>query len=245
MRFCRYLSLIAVTLIITGCAIQPLPKDPSAVVWDKNNNRWVTPEAMTTELSKVKYVVIGEMYQSFTMRDQLLNSLDSLKHDGWLKVLVLDALKPEVATEGQSYIQQLDSAPSFLADRYRPFVIWADQQDDVVLLGAATPKEKLSSLKNPEGRKWLAEQTRDVLPEEKQKYLREVLTVSHPGSNTDDNANEYLLSAQQLHDYFMARMVTSTRQNTVLITRAFHARKDLGVEPYIKNWNPEQKFLPF
>lgn len=243
MRFCQYLSLITVVLIITGCAMKPSPRDPSAIIWDNNSNQWVTPETMTGKLVNAQYVVIGELYQSLSMRDQLLNTLDGLKHDGWLKVLAIDVLRPEVAAEGRDYMQQLDSAPPPVTDRYRPFVLWANQQDDVVLLGTATPKEKLSSMKKPEGQQWLSEQTQGVLSERKQKYLQKVLTESHSGSEKDEGADQYLLAAQKLNDYFMARMITATRQNTVLLTRAFHARKDLGVEPYIRKIEPEAKVV--
>ena len=243
MRFCRYLSLITVVLIINGCAMKPSPRDPSAVVWDSNSDQWVTPEAMTDKLTNVQYVVIGELYQSLSMRDQLLNALDDLKHDGWLKVLAIDVLSPEVAAEGKNYMQQLDSAPPVLADRYRPFVIWANQQDDVVLLGTATPKGKLASMKNPEGQQWLSEQTQGVLSERKQKELQKILTESHPSKAKNESAGQYLLAAQKLNDYFMARMVTATKQNSVLLTRAFHARKDLGVQPYIQKIEPSAKII--
>ena len=241
MRFCRHLSLITAVLIISGCAIKPLPKDPSVNIWDNNSNQWVTPEAMADKLTGVQYVVIGELYQSLSMRDQLLNTLDNLKHDGWLKVLAIDVLKPEVAAQSQDYMPQLDSVSPALADRYRPFVIWANQQEKVVLLGTATPKEKLASMKSPEGQQWLAEQTRGVLTEKNQKYLQNILTDSHPESKKDESAGQYLLAAQKLNDYIMAKMVTTSKQNTVLITRAFHARKDLGVEPYIRKIQPDAK----
>ena len=241
----RLLSVVAVAVvvIIASCVIPPLSRASSATVWDSNNNQWVTPAAMTRQLTTARYVVIGEMYQSLSMRDQLLNALESLKHAGWLEVLAIDALKPEIPAQHQSYLEQLDSAPATLAEHFRPFVIWANQQDDMVLLGTALPPDKLASMKSPEGLTWLAEQTRGALSEKRQKYLQKVLAETHSQSEIDYLTHEYTLAAQQLIDYFMARTVTLNPQNTVLLTKTFHARKDLGVEPYIKNLEPGAKVV--
>jgi uncharacterized iron-regulated protein len=48
----------------------------------------------------------------------------------------------------------------------------------------------------------------------------------------------------QLNNYriiLMARMLLALKQQTVLVTRAFHARKDLGVPPYICLSQPNAK----
>ena len=158
-------------LIIAGCAIQPATRALSATVWDSSNHQWITPEALTGKLATAQYVVIGEMHHSLSMRDQLLNTLDCLRHENRLKVLAIDVLKPEMASGPEDFMQQLDKAPEALADRYRPFVIWANQSN-VMLLGTATPKEQLASMKTPDGQQWLAEETRGVLPERKQQYLQ-------------------------------------------------------------------------
>lgn len=195
---------------------------------------------MTERLMSANYVVIGEMYQSFTMRDQLLSSLDQLKQGKWLQVLAIDALKTNEDSGTSNYLKQMDSMPSSLAYHYRPFVLWANQ-NDVVLLGASTPKEKLNGLRKPEGQQWIEQQTLGVLTRHNQQTLQNILNEAHPVDKQDQNKNRYLLAAHKLNDYFMARLITSTTQNTLLLTRAFHARKDLGVEPYIQKLKPGSK----
>ena len=241
MTFCRIIILLVVTLL-AGCAIDPPTTDnSSATVLDNQTGRWIPSQDLPKKLADADYIIIGEMHDSLTMRDQLINTLETLRHDNQLGALVMDVLKSRLLSSSKTYLEQLDSFPPALADRYRPIVIWAEQSE-VALVGAAITREKKSVLKNPKGQEWLDQQTQGVLSDKQKTQLKQFLGDYHPESKEDSNAN-YLLGVQQLKDYFMARTLISTGVQSVLLTRPFHARKDLGVNPYLRKLKPGSKVL--
>lgn len=229
------LTLLLIVTLVTGCALQPATDNPDATVLDNRSGRWITPQALPEKLAKADYVVVGELHNNLKMRDDLISTLESLRHDNQLDTLVIDILKPE--TSSKDYLKQLESASPALVERYRPFIVWAEQSN-VRLLGAATPKDKFDSLKTPEGQQWLTQQTEGAISDQQKQALQKVMEEAHPGNGMSSSQSSYMVSAQQLHDYLSARTLLSAGNQSVLITRAFHARKDIGVEPYLRKLTP-------
>ena len=230
--------ILLIVVFLAGCALQPPTEKAMPTVLDTRSGRWMTPAELPKPMAKADYVVIGEMHQNLRMQEALINLLDTLKHNQALDVLVLDILKPHLQSSANSYLEQLESLPPALADRYRPLVRWAED-NDVILVGGSTPREKLTSLKSPEGQQWLKQQTQNVLSEQQLQTLNDTMKEAHPDSTQTD----YMVSAQQLIDYFMARTLAVGKHQSVLITRAFHARKDLGVQPYLHKLKPDARII--
>ncbi|OED49819.1 hypothetical protein ACH42_01660 [Endozoicomonas sp. (ex Bugula neritina AB1)] len=231
------LIILLIATLLAGCALQPPTKKPNATILDNTSGQWVTPQTLPEKLAKADYVIVGELHNSHKMRDDLINTLKTLRHNNQLDALVIDALKPRSEPTTHSYLEQLNSAHSALADHFRPIVIWAEQ-NNVTLIGAATPKEQFNNLKTPEGQHWLKQQTKGALTADKEKELTQILENVHPTAKMPPSKSSFMLSAQQLHDYLSARTLASAGDQSVLITRAFHARKDLGVSPYLHKLKP-------
>lgn len=241
-------TLFILTILLSflaGCTqLRPVP-DKDYAIWDRSRDRWITESELVSDLRKTDYVLIGDLHQSQLLQERLLAVLQQLKKDRWLEAIVLDALQSKLSVEELTYPKPLDKVSSKPLGHYGPLIEWVEQEQ-VPLVAAGMTRDKLQSMKKPEARQWLEEKTRGVLPEQEREKLRQILSSSHPkpeGVSEEKlrESSDYLLAAQQLQDYFMARMLLALKQNSVLITRAFHARNDMGVTPYLYAQNPDSK----
>ena len=234
--------ILSILVALTGCAVKKQPRSPANVIWDSKQQLWISPGALYEQLPGTQFIVIGELHESPKMRNKLLQTLDYLRLKNSLNVLFIDAFSSNTSSDLQLFSDHFKSAPPPVADYFRPVVLWAEQ-NEIILQGAATPKEKLGSLKSREGQDWVEKRTSGVLSREQQQALYDILVESHPSLTEQPRQGQYFLAAHKLQDDFMARLMVATQQNTVLLTRAFHARKDLGIEPYIRNLKPESTIV--
>ena len=211
-----------------------------ATIWDSKTSRWIDEPALIKGLQNADYVVVGELHHSAYLRDRLLDVLKELNNKQWLEAVVMDSLQSKLNTEELTWLEQLEKHNPALVDRYKALITWLEEER-VPLVAAAIPLDKLHSMKEKEARAWLKKQTSQTLTEDQLKQLKGILSHSHPVSEENEDKADYLMAAQQLQDYFMARMLTAVKENSVLITRAFHARHDLGLTPYIKAAQPDAK----
>ena len=238
-HFPTLLTLTILLSFLAGCAqLRPAP-DKDYAIWDRSRDRWITESELVSDLRKTDYVLIGDLNQSKMLQERLLEVLGQLKKDQWLEAIVLDALQSKLSVEELTYPEQLEKLSGESLGRYGPLIEWVEQEQ-VPLVAAGMARDKLQSMKKPEARQWLEEKNRGVLSEQDLERLRQILSASHPASEDSKNT-DYLLAAQQLQDYFMARILLALKQKSVLITRAFHARNDLGVTPYLTAQNPDSK----
>ena len=227
-------SLAAAIILLTGCA--NLTQDQSqSGIWDSRKSQWVDQPTLVKDLLDSKYVVVGELHQNDYLRDRLLELLKELKEQEWLEAVAMDTLQSKHLGDEMTWLEQLEKRNPQLVTRYKTLIEWLDEED-IPLIAAAVPLDKLKSMINQDAQQWLREQTRTTLTDKQLEDLKNILWSSHPGKNEDEASEklDYLLAAQQLQDYFMARMLRAIKANSVLITRAFHARNDLGIVPYIK-----------
>ena len=233
-------ALIAVGLylVLSGCVTAPKVPETGLFIWDTRQDQWVEEPSMVSCLKAADYIVVGEMQLSPQLNDEFLRLLQNLKDNQWLQVVALDVLQPKLNSEENTYLEQLEKQAPHLISGYKPIIEWVEQTD-IPLVAAAIPRDRIKSLKDPAAREWLNHEIKDVLDPSQTSMLKEILNASHPSEEQKNPELEgYLLAAQQLQDYFMARMLLALKQNTILVTRAFHARKDLGVVPYIKKSQP-------
>ena len=185
-------------------------------------------------LRDARYIVVGELHQSHYLQDQLLNLLKALNQQQWLEAVAMDSLQSKLNSEELTYLEQLEKRSPTLHNRYKTLIEWLEKEQ-IPVIAAAVPVTKLRAMKDKEARKWLKTQTGKTLSEQQIKQLRDIMSQSHPAPTEGiDEKVDYLLAAQQLQDYFMARLLLAVKENSVLITRAFHARHDIGLTPYIK-----------
>ena len=244
-HFPAFLTLTILLSFLAGCAqLRPVP-DKDYAIWDRSRDRWITESELVSDLRKTDYILIGELHQSQLLQEKLLEILKQLKKDQWLEAIVLDSLQSKLSVEELTSPEQLEKVSSESLQDHGPLIEWVEQEQ-VPLVAAGMTRDKLQSMKKPEARQWLEERTRGVLPEPEREKLRKILSSSHPSEEGVSKeklreSSDYLLAAQQLQDYFMARMLLALKQNSVLITRAFHARNDLGVTPYLNAQKPDSK----
>ena len=150
-------------------------------------------------------------------------------------------LQSKLNSDELTWLEQLEKQSPALLNRYKTLIEWLEQES-IPVIAAAVPLDKLKSMKQKEAREWLKQQTNKTLTDDQLAQLRTILSQYHPASVeiTEENT-DYMLAAQQLQDYFMARMLLAVKANSVIITRAFHARNDLGLVPYIKSGSPDAK----
>ncbi|OED45021.1 hypothetical protein ACH42_06010 [Endozoicomonas sp. (ex Bugula neritina AB1)] len=242
------LFFICTLLSLTGCAHlatdnTATDNTQTAAIWDSKNSRWVDKPTLVKELQNVHYVVVGELHQSDYLRDQLLGVLKDLHNKKWLKAVALDSLDPKLNSEESTWLEQLEKKHPALKSRYKALVEWLEHED-IPLIAAAVPLDKLKSMKQKKARDWLKEQTHQTLTEQQIDELKNIMASSHPDSLSKEDLEkhkertDYMVAAQQLQDYFMARMLLAVKEHSIMITRAFHARNDLGMPVYIKAAQP-------
>ncbi|WP_160174093.1 ChaN family lipoprotein [Endozoicomonas montiporae] len=238
------ICFVILAFTLAGCAQlsrDQEPSKPSAEIWDSSNKRWINETELAKGLQDARYIVVGELHQSRYLQNQLLNLLKTLNKEQWLEAVAMDSLQSKLNAEELTYLEQLEKQSPALHSRYKSLIEWLEQEE-IPVIAAAVPMDKLQAMKDKEARKWLKAQTGKALSEQQMQQLRTIMSQSHPASK--DNLEEkvdYLLAAQQLQDYFMARMLLAVKENSVLITRAFHARNDLGLAPYLKAGEPDAK----
>ena len=212
----------------------------SATIWDSKTSQWVDEDTMIRGLQNAQYILVGELHHSQYLRDRLLDILKKLHHQKWLEVVAMDSLQSRLNTDELTWLEQLEKHNPNLVNRYKTLIEWLEQEN-IPVVAAAIPMDKLHAMKEKDARKWLKEQTRHTLSDEQISQLKSILSQNHSASEPNDEQTDYLLAAQQLQDYFMARMLVAVKENSVLITRAFHARHDMGLTPYIKAARPSAR----
>ncbi|MET4696502.1 ChaN family lipoprotein [Endozoicomonas lisbonensis] len=236
------IAFLYLAFILAGCTQltknQTAPSD-SATIWDSSNERWIDEVGLVKGLQNARYIIVGETF--IGEQDQLLNLLKELNQQQWLEAVAMDSLQSKLNTEELTYLEQLEKRSPALHNRYKTLIEWLEKEE-IPVIAAAVPVEKLRSMKDKDARKWLKTQTGKALSEQQIRQLREIMSQSHPAAEEGvDEKVDYLLAAQQLQDYFMARLLLAVKENSVLITRPFHARHDLGLTPYIKAADPDAK----
>lgn len=235
-----FVVLTFVYITLSGCATQPKTPDSNIAIWDSQKERWIEQPAMLKDLKTSNYVVIGELHKNAELRNHFISLMSELKEADWLNVVALDSLQSKLNSDESTYLEQLEKqAPQLLA-HYQPIVEWVEG-NDIPLVAAAIPQDKIQSMKNPKPRAWLDEQTKGALSQKHIDELRSILSKGHPSAKEQSEQLDYMQASMQLQDYFMARILVTLKQNALLVTRAFHARKDLGIEPYIKASDPSAK----
>ena len=242
-------GFIFLAFLLAGCAHlskdrastpQP-PIESSATIWDSSHHRWIDEADLMKDLRDARYIVVGELHQSHYLQEQLLNLLKALNRQQWLGAVAMDSLHSKLNTDERTYLEQLEKRSPTLHNRYKTLIEWLEKEQ-IPVIAAAVPVAKLRAMKDKEARKWLKTQTGKTLSEQQIKQLRDIMSQSHPASEEGiDEKVDYLLAAQQLQDYFMARLLLAVKENSVLITRAFHARNDIGLTPYIKAAEPDAR----
>lgn len=238
-------TLVCTLVTLAGCsqfALKPSGSPGQAGIWDSNKNQWIDQPTLVKNLQNAKYIVVGELHQGDYLRDRLLEILKELRNEEWLEAVALDVVQSRHLADEMTWLEQLEKQNPKLLNRYKALIEWLEEED-IPLIAAAVPLNKLQSMKQQDAQQWLRQQTRKTLSDKQLEQLKEILAGSHPQAHpqkSDDGAArlEYMLAAQQLQDYFMARLLQAVKVNSVIITRAFHARNDLGVVPYIKAGDP-------
>ncbi|MCW7555654.1 ChaN family lipoprotein [Endozoicomonas gorgoniicola] len=247
-------GFIFLAFLLAGCAhlskdraaTPQLPIESSATIWDSSHHRWIDEADLIKGLRDARYIVIGELvagelHQSRYLQEQLLNLLKALNRHQRLGAVAMDSLQSKLNTEELTYLEQLEKRSPALHSRYKTLIEWLEKEE-IPVIAAAVPVAKLRAMKDKEARKWLKTQTGKTLSEQQIKQLRDIMSQSHPApAEGIDEKVDYLLAAQQLQDYFMARLLLAVKENSVLITRAFHARNDIGLTPYIKAAEPDAR----
>ena len=234
-------GFVILAFMLAGCA--QLTKDkaaskPTAEIWDSSSKRWIDDKELAKSLQDARYIVVGELHQSRYLQNQLLNLLKTLNEQQWLEAVAMDSLQSKLNSEELTYLEQLEKQSPALHSRYKSLIEWLEKEE-IPVIAAAAPMDKLRTMKDKEARQWLKEKTGKTLSEQQIKKLRSIISESHPASTANlDEKVDHLLAVQQLQDYFMARLLLAVKENSVLITRAFHARNDLGMAPYIKAADP-------
>ncbi|WP_172806706.1 ChaN family lipoprotein [Endozoicomonas arenosclerae] len=232
------LTAIGLSLMLTGCVTAPKAPEQGLSIWDTRQDKWVEESAMVSRLTDSDYIVVGEMQLSPQLNHEFLRLLQELNDKQWLQVVALDVLQPKLNSEESTYLEQLEKQAPHLISGYKPIIEWVEETD-IPLVAAAIPRDRITSLKDPAAQEWLNHEVSGVLDPDRTHELKKILNVSHPSEEKKNPATgNYLMAAQQLQDYFMARMLMALKQKTILVTRAFHARKDLGVVPYVVKSQP-------
>ncbi|WP_263081024.1 ChaN family lipoprotein [Endozoicomonas sp. Mp262] len=234
--FSRLFGLLVVSLLVTGCEkFQPKGIARSGI-WDSFRQDWITEEEFSESLGSADFIIIGDLQNAPSLGHQLTLLMDSMKKRGKVELLALDELSASYSHDGkkaaEGVFREKYDAAAF--EKYKPLFQWADREG-ISITGTALPPEQLQSLKNKEERKKFAVKVEGSLTRESLRELTQTLECSHrPGSLSTD----YLVLAHQFKDYTMADRLLSEGKKSLLVTRAFHARLDLGVNRYIKVRKP-------
>lgn len=237
----------------------PLLRDHPLVgrVWDARRGAWVDQPALLAELSRARFVLLGERHDNPDHHLLQAEVVRALTDSGRKPVLAFEMLDVEQQPAIDAALARAPGEPDALAQAvaweksgwpdwslYRPiFAVGAER--GLPILGANLPRARVKELvtRGPEA---LPPETRarlgldEPLPEDTARAMRAEMLESHCGQ-LPESMLEPMVLAQRARDAQMADrlLTTASRDGAILITGAGHARTDRGVPAQLARRAPE------
>ncbi|QRN96898.1 ChaN family lipoprotein [Archangium violaceum] len=241
----------------------PLHRDHPLVgrIWDARRNRQVDEPTLLAELSRVRFVLLGERHDNPDHHRLQAELVRGLTASGREPVLAFEMLDTEQQAAVDEALARAPGDPDAIAQAvaweksgwpdwslYRP-IFAVGTERGLPILGANLPRRQVRELvtRGPEA---LAPETRarlgldTPLPEAVDRAMRAEMHESHCGHLPESMLAPMVL-AQRARDAQMADRLlsTSAEDGAILITGAGHARTDRGVPADLVRRAPEQPVL--
>ncbi|WNG43165.1 ChaN family lipoprotein [Archangium minus] len=237
----------------------PLHRDHPLVgrVWDTRQGRWVEEPALVAELSRARFVLLGEQHDNPDHHRLQAELVRALTDSGRKPVLAFEMLDVEQQPVIDEALTRSPREPDALAQAvaweksgwpdwalYRP-IFAVGTERGLRIIGANLPLAQVKELVtrgpealSPETRNRLGLET--PLPEDIARAMRAEMHESHCGHLPESMLDPMVL-AQRARDAQMADrlLTTATADGALLITGNGHARTDRGVPAQLVRRAPE------
>lgn len=274
MRTSTALRPCLVLLLACACASSPARRAPesraetwrSALyrdhplvgrIWDVRRGVWVDEPALLAELSRARFVLLGERHDNADHHLLQAEVVRALTGSGHEPVLAFEMLDVEQQPAIDAVLAREPGNPDAIAravawdesgwpdwSLYRP-IFAVGLERGLRIIGANLPSAQVKQLvmRGPEA---LAPETfarlglDTPLPEDTARAMREEMRESHCGQ-LPEAMLEPMVLAQRARDAQMADrlLATATQDGALLITGAGHARTDRGVPARLARRAPE------
>ncbi len=197
------LSLLFVVVLLSGCIDQQrISPSSSAGIWDSSENKWITEEQLSQNIKAADFTIVGELHQSPSFREKLVDVLTILQKQAGFDTLAVDLFPENLPIKNKLPLKWLAAQSPYTIKQYQELFSWADSHSFEVI-GVATPVSEIKALKVEQSRNELMATITGILTKDQQNELGEILTGSHNGFSIDDKAKiNYMFgrsSAERLH----------------------------------------------
>lgn len=226
-------------------------------IWDVRRGVWVDEPALVAELSRARFVLLGERHDNADHHLLQAELVRALTGSGHKPVLAFEMLDVEQQPAIDAALARSPDNPDALAEAvaweksgwpdwslYRP-IFAVGLERGLRIVGANLPSAQVKQLvlRGPEAlpRETFTRLGLDTpLPEDTARAMREEMRESHCGQ-LPESMLEPMTLAQRARDAQMADSLLSTASadGAILITGAGHARTDRGVPAQLARRAPE------
>jgi uncharacterized iron-regulated protein len=274
MRTSTPLRLCVVLLLACGCASSSANRAPEShadtwrsalnrdhplvgKIWDVRRGVWVDEPALRAELSRARFVLLGERHDNPDHHLLQAEVVRALTGSGREPVLAFEMLDVEQQSAVDAALARAPGDPDALAQAvawdqsgwpdwslYRP-IFAVGLERGLRIVGANLPSAQVKQLvlRGPEALppETFARLGLEVpLPEDTARAMRAEMLESHCGQLPESMLDPMVL-AQRARDAQMADrlLTTASPDGAILITGAGHARTDRGVPAQLARRAPE------
>lgn len=237
----------------------PLHRDHPLVgrIWDTRQGRWVEEPELVAELSRARFVLLGEQHDNPDHHRLQAELVRALTDSGHKPVLAFEMLDVEQQPAIDEALARSPREPDAIAQAvaweksgwpdwslYRP-IFAVGTERGLRIIGTNLPRAQVKELvtRGPEA---MAPETRarlgleTPLPEDVARAMRAEMHESHCGHMPESMLDPMVL-AQRARDAQMADrlLTTASEEGALLITGNGHARTDRGVPAQLVRRAPE------
>jgi len=219
-------ALIAAVVLAGGCALAPGPGD----IWDTRSGRFVSAEAVYARAAHATHVILGETHDNPEHHRLQRLALERLGHRALAMEQFDSEYQPAIAAAQANGVDAEAIADAGHFDRkgwnwplYRPLVEFAVEHRWPIIAANLSRADARAIVRDP------AASGLAPAPELAKELERDI-AESHCGEPPPPKLLAGMVEAQRARD---ARMATSLRAPSVLITGVGHARRDRGVPLYL------------
>ncbi|MGM0632700.1 MAG: ChaN family lipoprotein [Pseudomonadota bacterium] len=247
----RIVGGIAVLLMLTACATDPLPdwqaprlqEHPLAgTVHDVQRDRSLSPARLRARLQNADFALLGEKHDNPDHHARRLALLEPMLDEEDVVLLSMemltgrqqariDALDPELAVEDARLNEALDWESGWHWPFYRPVLQAVLSRPGVRLKAGNIDTDEVMSIYRGEP----AEATSGALDGALLQQLHDDIRDSHCGQLPDDQIPA-MVRIQQARDHAMAESLRNGGASEgvrVLLAGNYHVRNDVGVAAYL------------